>query len=67
MKLKENKKHLSFVHLNTQSMSSSFNESYVTLQQNTFEIITLSKTWIHDNKHLLENVKIPGHNFIYKN
>ena len=65
-KLKEFYKHLSITHLNTQSMSSTFNAFQVMINVNQFDIVTLSETWLHDNKHLLDYVKIPGYNFVYK-
>ena len=30
-------------------------------------IITLSKTWLKNGKHLLEYVSLPGYKFSYKN
>jgi len=66
-KIREHSKYLSIAHLNTQSMSSTFDEFQVMLKQNPFDIITLSETWLKDNKHLLEYVKINGYNFSFKN
>ena len=51
--------------MNTQTMSSTFNEFQFMINENQFDIVTLSKTY--NNKHLLDYVKIPGFNFLYKN
>jgi len=48
-------------------MSSTFDEFQVMLKQHQFDIITLSETWLKDNKHLLEYVKLSGYNFSFKN
>ena len=37
------------------------------INENQFHVVTLSETWLRDNKHLLGYVKIPGYNFVYKN
>ena len=66
-KFKEYHKHLSIAHLNTRSVSSNFDIFQVMINENQFDIVTLSKTWIRDNKHLPDYVKIPGDNFVYKN
>ena len=49
------------------SMSSTFNEFPVMINENQFDIITLSETWLRDNKHLLDHVKTLRYNFVYKN
>ena len=54
-------KQVSFIHLNTQSMTSTFDELLITVQDYGFDIITLSETWLKDNKHLLDHVSIPGY------
>ena len=65
--LETNRNHLSIAHLNRQSMSSTFDEFQVMLCQHPFDIITLSKTWLRNDKNLLQNVQIPGYSFYYKN
>ena len=65
--LETNRNHLSIAHLNRQSMSSTFDEFQVMLYQHPFDIITLSKTWLRNDKNLLQNVQIPGYSFYYKN
>jgi len=66
-KLEELRKHLSISHLNTQSMTSTFDEFQLMVHQTKFDIITLSKTWLKNDRHLLEYVKLPGYNFTYRN
>ena len=66
-KLKEFNEHLSIAHLNSQPMSSIFDEFQVMINENQFDIVTLSETWLRDNKHLLDYIKIPDYKFVYKN
>ena len=37
------------------------------INENQIDIVNLSETWLRDNKNLLDYVKIPGYNFVYKN
>ena len=67
LKNSEYHKHLSIVHLNTQSMGSTFDEFQVMINESQFDIVTLSETWLRDKKHLLDCVKMPACNFVYKN
>ena len=53
--------------VNTQSMSSTFDEFQVMLYQDPFDIIALSETWLRNDTNLLQYVQIPGYNFCYKN
>ena len=32
-----------------------------------FDIVVLSETWLRDDKHLLDYVKISSYNFVYRN
>ena len=66
-KLDELKKHISICHLNTQSMSSTFDEFQFMINQTKFDVITLSETWLKNDKHLLEYVRLPGYEFAYRN
>ena len=67
-KLKEYHKHLSIAHLNTQSMSSTFDEFQVIINENQFDIVTLSETLLRENKQLpIDYVKIRGYNLFHKN
>ena len=57
--LETNRNHLSISHLNTQSMSSTFDEFQVMLYYHHFDIITLSETWLGNDTNLLQYVQIP--------
>ena len=59
--------HLNIIHLNTQSLPSSFNEFSLMVEQYKFDIITLSETWLKDNQLLLDYVSIPGYDLLYNN
>ena len=37
------------------------------INPNQFDIVTLSKTSLCNNKYLLDHIKIPRYNFLYKN
>ena len=64
----ENKTNLlKFLHLNTQSLVSIFNEFYVTLAKYPFDVVALSETWLRQNKMLLDYVHIPGYELLYNN
>ena len=66
-KLQELKTHISICHLNTQSMASTFDEFKFMVNESKFDIITLSETWLKNDKHLLEYVSLPGYKFSYRN
>jgi len=66
-KLNELNKHISICHLNTQSMNSTFDEFQFMISEMKFDIITLSETWLKNDKNLLEYVKVPGYEFVYRN
>ena len=59
--------YFNIAYLNTQFMSSTFDEFQVMLYQYPFDIITLSETWLRNDTNLLQYVQIPGYNFCYKN
>ena len=61
LNLKSHGKHLSIGHLNTQSMVSSPG------QEHTFDILTLSETWLKDDVNLFNYVQIPGYKCSYLN
>ena len=63
----KNLKHISICHLNTQSMTSTFDEFQFMVNESKFDIITLSETWLKNDKHLLEYVNLPGYKFCYRN
>ena len=66
LNFKSHTKHLSIGHLNTQSVVSSFDEFNVMLQEQPFDILTLSET-LKGDVNLLNYVQIPGYKFSYKN
>ena len=66
-KLDELKKHISICHLNTQSMSSTFDEFQLMINQTRFDVIAISETWLKNDKHLLEYVRLSGYEFAYRN
>ena len=59
--LVERQKQLSFMHLNTQSMTSTFDDLQLVIQRYDFDVVTLSETWLKDNPQLLSHVSIPGY------
>ena len=48
-------------------MSSTFDEFQFMINQTKFDVITLSETWLKNDKHLLEYVRLPGYEFTYRN
>ena len=48
-------------------MSSKFDEFQFMINQTKFDVITLSETWLKNDKHLLEYVRLPGYEFAYRN
>ena len=53
--------------INTQSMLSTFDEFECLINQYPFDIITLSETWLKDNQHVLDYVRIPGYSIEFRN
>ena len=47
--LQERHKQLKIMHLNTQCMTSTFDEFLLTVNKYPLDIITLSETWLKDN------------------
>ena len=60
-------KHLKLMHLNAQSMVSTFNELVLTMKQYPFDVICMSETWLKDNPLLLQHVNIPGYSSEFRN
>jgi exonuclease III len=58
--------HTSIIHLNTQSMCSTFDEFYVMCSTYQHDIITLLETWLKENHHLIEHVQMPGYKLDYR-
>ena len=59
--LDSHRKHFSLAHLNTQSMTPSFIEFESMLTQHQFDLITMSETWLKQNKALLDHLEIEGY------
>ena len=66
-KLQEPKTYISICYLNTQSMTSTFDEFQFMVNEQKFDIITLSETWLKNDEHLLEYANLPGYKFSYRN
>ena len=60
-------KTISIAHLNTQAICSTFDEFTCMLNTQKFDIMTLSETWLKDNPHLLDYVKIDGYEVKFRN
>ena len=58
---------LRLVHINTQSMVSSFDELILFIKEYPNDVITMSETWLKNNPHLLNYVTIPGYSNIFRN
>ena len=48
-------------------MASTFDEFQLMVNESKFDSITLSKTWLKNDKHLSEYVNLPGYKFSYRN
>lgn len=46
-------KQLKLIHLNTQSLVSTFEELLTTIKEYPFDVIAMSEIWLKDNPHLL--------------
>ncbi len=55
------------MHLNTQSMTSTFDELLLVIRTYGFDVVTLSETWLKDNPQLLRHVSIPGYGQEFRN
>ena len=55
------------MHLNSQSMASTFNEFLSVVNQYPMDVITLSETWLKNNPALLEYAAIPGYSAVFRN
>ena len=58
---------LRLVHINTQSMVSSFGKLVLLIKECPYDVITMSATWLKNNPHLLNYVIIPGYSNIFRN
>ena len=66
-RLQQYSTHTSILHLNTQSVCSTFDEFYAMCKIYQYDIITLSETWLKDNHYLIEHVQMPGYELDYRN
>ena len=48
-------------------MTSNFDEFQFMVNESKFAIIALPKTWLKNDKHLLEYVSLPSYKFSYRN
>ena len=55
------------MHLNTQSMVSSFNEFQTLVSDYPMDIITMSEMWLKENPALLDYVALSGYTAIFNN
>ena len=60
-------KQLKLMHLNTQSMVSTFDDLLVTIREYPFDVVAMSETWMKNNPHLLQYVSIPGYTNLFCN
>jgi len=60
-------KQLSFMHINTQCMTSTFDKLLLVIQRYGFDMVMLSETWLKDNPQLLSHVTIPGYANEFRN
>ena len=60
-------KTISIAHLNAQAICSTFDEFTCMLNKQKFDTMTLSETWLKDNPHLPDYVKIDGYEVKFRN
>ena len=65
--LNEHRNHTSIAYLNAQCLNTSIDEFNVKLNTYGFDIISISETWLKENKDLIDYVQIQGYEFIYNN
>ena len=65
--LNTNKNNLKILHINTQSLTSSFDEFLLQQTKYNFDIVAMSETWLKNNDLLIKHVTIPGYDMLYKN
>ena len=52
---------MKIMHINMQSMLSTFDRLLMTLRQHPFDVISTSETWLKTNLPSLQHVNIPGY------
>ena len=65
--LLNNKHLLKILHLNCQSLASTFTEFEAMNYECNFDILTLSETWLTENQNLLNYVELSGYDLYYNN
>ena len=65
--LAKHKDNLKLMHINTQSLVSSFDEFLINHEQHKFDLIAMSETWLRDNDSLINYVSIPNYELEYNN
>ena len=65
--LSRSSNHLRLCHINCQSLLSTFDEFVHLTSTYTFDILTLSETWLQNNTHQIAHVQIPGYSLVFKN
>ena len=55
------------MHINTQSMVSTFDHLCLLIQRYFFDVITMSETWLKENNLLIQYVTIPGYIHAFNN
>ena len=66
--LLDNNKHLlKLLHINTQSLTSRFDEFLLAINKYNFDVVAMSETWLKDNRFLLDHVRITDYDLYYSN
>ena len=65
--LNEHRNHTLIAHLNAQCLSTSTGKFNKKLSTYGFDIISISETWLKENKNLIDYVQIWGYEFTYNN
>ena len=55
------------MHINTQSMISTFDNLLLAVDRYRFDVITISETWLKENHLLLQYVTVPGYTHAFNN
>lgn len=64
---KERENQLKIVHINIQSMVSTFDSLLLNIEKYSFDVVTMSETWLKANNLLLQHVAIPGYVCAFNN
>ena len=65
--LNSNVKHLKIMHINTRSMVSTFDHLCLLIERYSFDVITMSETWLKENNLLLQYVTISDYVHAFNN